>query len=272
MMNVDTLRRAFMLQATVLTVGAAFASSPTPSSQSATPHGKGDKPYDVNRKFYEDGKARPFTGNTIISQIPLHSPIGEALTVIRNTLASHAFSKCWSLLPPSSYHMTVFEGVIDERRKSGFWPAQVPKDAPLQTCTDYFVRQLMDFALNEDFPVRLLVDDFDVNKDSDATLRLVPANPQENLKLRGLRDRLSERMGIRAPGHDDYRFHITLGYLVQWMDDRKIHDCARVQRDCLRYLRDNLGTLELDVPQFCTFNDMLAFDDKFAIGQRPRTL
>ncbi len=56
------------------------------------------------------------------------------------------------------------------------------------------------------------------------------------------------------------------------MDARQTQDYAKVQHDCLAYLHKTLGVLELDAPRFCTFNDMLAFDDKFAIGQRPDTL
>ncbi|KPB72040.1 DUF1868 domain-containing protein [Pseudomonas cannabina] len=271
MTNVDMLRRTFLLQTTALTASAAFASSPA-STLLAMPQGKSEKPYDVDRKFYADGKARPFAGNTIISQIPLRTPANDALTLVRNTLATHEFSQCLSLLPPSSYHMTVFEGVIDEQRKAPFWPAEVPGDAQVQVCTHYFTERLKNFALEENFRLQMRFDEFNVYRDSGATLRLVPANLQERNKLRDLRDRLAQCLGIRSPDHDNYGFHITLGYLVRWMTPEQTRDYASIQRECLGYLRQTFDSIELDAPRFCTFNDMLAFDDKFAIGQRPHCL
>lgn len=168
--------------------------------------------------------------------------------------------------------MTVFEGVIDEQRKAPLWPTDVPRDASVQTCTQHFTERLKDFVLDENFQLRMQIDDFNVYKDSGATVRLVPANMHERNKLRDLRDRLAQCLGIRSADHGNYGFHITLGYLVQWMDARQTQDYATVQHDCLAYLHKTLGVLELDAPRFCTFNDMLAFDDKFAIGQRPDTL
>lgn len=98
MTDVNTFRRVFLLQACTLTASAAFAASPA-STILTMPRTKGDKPYDVDRKFHPDGTARSFAGNTIISQIPLRTPINDALTVVRNTLATHGFNRCLSLLP-----------------------------------------------------------------------------------------------------------------------------------------------------------------------------
>ncbi|CAM3159740.1 hypothetical protein BZK31_19395 [Pseudomonas floridensis] len=268
MTNPTMLRRTFLFQACTMTAGTALASSPLLTMSQTS----GDQPYDVNRKFYENGKARPFAGNTIISQIPLRTPFSDALTTVRNTLAAHAFSQCLSLLPPSSYHMTVFEGVIDEQRDPPLWPTQVAKEATVEACTDYFTERLKDFDLSDGFRPRMRVDDFNVHKDSGATLHLLPVDAQESRKLRNLRDRLADRLGIRAPNHEVYGFHVSLGYLVKWMTDRETRDYAAVQQDCLAFLRQTFDVIELDTPRFCTFNDMLAFDDKFALGKRPNTL
>lgn len=271
MTTVNTLRRAFMLKACAMTAGVAFASASS-STELMLPRAASDKPHDVDRKFFEDGKARPFAGNTIISQIPLRTPINEALTVVRNTIANYDFSRCLSLLPPSSYHMTVFEGVIDEKRMAPFWPNDVPRDASIQACTQHFIARLRNFFIDKNFKILMKIKDFDVYKDSGATVRLAPASSQESQKLRDLRDRLAQCLGIRSPEHDDYGFHITLGYLVQWMNAQQIRDYELVQKRCMAYLQKTLNVLELDCPRFCTFNDMLAFDDKFAIGQCPELL
>ncbi|MBA1229154.1 DUF1868 domain-containing protein [Pseudomonas viridiflava] len=268
MTNANLLRRTFLFQACAMTAGTALAASPLLTM----PQVPGDQPSDVNRKFYENGTARAFAGNTIISQIPLRTPLSTALTTVRNTLAVQAFSQCLSLLPPSSYHMTVFEGVIDEQRNPPLWPPQVPKDATVQACTDDFTERLKDFDLDDDFKLRMQIDDFNVHKDSGATLHLKPLDAQESRKLHDLRDRLAERLGICAPNHDLYGFHISLGYLVKWMTARQTRDYADVQQNCLAFLRQTFDVIVLDAPRFCTFNDMLAFDDKFAIGKQPDTL
>jgi hypothetical protein len=266
----NPLRRRFVLQLPLLAYGMSLFANARADDTFRTMRPSGSlvpTPRDIGGKFNPDGSVRRFLGNTIISHIPLGSSASNAFTAVRDTLRQQDFSPCLTFTPPSSYHMTVFEGVTESKRRLPFWPADLPTDAPMQSCTDHLARKLVGFDLQATLPFKLRITDFNARQDSGATLRLTPADDNEERKLRTLRDRLSERLAIRAPDHDTYRFHVTLGYLVRWMTEEESEAYLKVQQACLRYLQQQVPVLEVGVPEFCIFNDMFAFDTQFNVGQ-----
>jgi hypothetical protein len=265
----NPFRRLFLLNASVFACSAALASEETFSTMRPAAAAS-SKPYDVDRKFNADGTPRRFPGNTIISHIPLATPASEALIAVRDTLKQHPFSRDLAFTPPSSYHMTVFEGVIDVLRTPGYWPADLPANAPLDVCTRQFEDKLAGFRLDTPLPLRMRIADFSVRQDSGATIRLSPFDADEERNIRRLRDRLSDLLQIRARDHVQYGFHVTLAYLVNWMSAAETIDYAATQRDCLAFLQSRVPVLEFGAPEFCVFNDMLAFDTQFLIGQSQR--
>ena len=56
------------------------------------------------------------------------------MLVLHEKLLQSNLSSVITLLPPSSWYITVFEGVCDEVRKPGFWPSDLAVDAPLEDC------------------------------------------------------------------------------------------------------------------------------------------
>lgn len=266
-------RRFFMLNASLAAIaagaGARAAETPaTPDTSGAT----GAKPPSVGRKFNADGSPHTFPGNTIISHIPLATPLSDALTTVRDTLAAGSYAPCLALLPPSSYHMTVFEGVTESSRRNGIWPADLPIDAPLADSHRHLERRLEGFELDCALPLRMRLDAFSLARDPGATIRLLPVDQQENRKLRRLRDRLSARLRLRAPDHDDYGFHISLAYLVDWMTPEQRREYIAVQSDCFNMLQKRVPVMELGAPEFCVFYDMFAFDTLFRVGQGRRRI
>ncbi|ULR31614.1 DUF1868 domain-containing protein [Dickeya fangzhongdai] len=271
----NPLRRRFVLQLPLLAYGMSLFANARADDTFSTMRPSGSlvpTPRDIGGKFNPDGSVRRFPGNTIISHIPLGSSASDAFTAVRDTLRQQDFSHCLTFTPPSSYHMTVFEGVTESKRRLPFWPADLPTDAPLQACTSHLVRKLAGFDLQATPPFKLRITDFNARQDSGATLRLTPLDDNEERKLRTLRDRLSERLAIRAPDHDSYGFHVTLAYLVRWMTEEESQAYLQAQQACLRYLQQQVPVLELSVPEFCVFNDMFAFDTQLKVGQPVTTV
>lgn len=263
----NPMRRLLLLNASMIACGTAVAAAKSPTMRpynSTVPY-----PSDVERKFTASGDALPFRGNTMLSHIALGTAASNALIAVRNTINRRSFSHCLAFTPPSSYHMTVIQGADDAVRKPGDWPADLPLDAPLDVCTAHFERKLANFQLDCALPFRMRIVDFSAHRDSGATVRLEPADDSENRKIRGLRDRIADLLAIRAPGHEQYGFHVTLAYLVTWMNEAQTEDYLSVQPDCLKFLQKTIPVLELGAPEFCTFNDMNAFDMRFLIGQPP---
>src|SRR3546814_7288625 len=94
-------------------------------------------PPDVGSKFYADGRVHPFPGNTVICHVPQqgeHSGCFNALLDIYREAPAHPFVRKITLLPPSSYHMTIFGGANDKPRERKSWPADLPIDMPIERC------------------------------------------------------------------------------------------------------------------------------------------
>src|SRR5450830_1283731 len=84
------------------------------------------KPASVGHKFTADGQVRHFPGNTIICHIDKNSEAFRALLDINVLLERSNLLKRIVPVPPASYHMTVFAGLVDEVRKPGYWPDDLP--------------------------------------------------------------------------------------------------------------------------------------------------
>jgi hypothetical protein len=56
-------------------------------------------------------------------------PVFDALVAARDALAATAAGPTFAWLPPPSYHMTIFDGLLYHRRGADFWPAELSTDA-----------------------------------------------------------------------------------------------------------------------------------------------
>lgn len=242
--------------------GAAAALSPAAGLAAQPP-----LPPDVGRKFHPDGRVGPFGGNTVICHLPQQGAGSEpfnALLDIYRAAPAHAFMRKVTLLPPSSYHMTIFGGANDSERVAGLWPADLPRDLPMADCDRVLGERLKTFLLDCALPLRLRVDLAEpADTERPLTLRLLPFDEAENRKLRRLRDRLSERLAIRAPSHDTYRFHVTLGYLIRWLTPAEAAEFHVALRTWRETVARRCPVIELGAPEYCTLNDMFAFHRQF---------
>ncbi|KIX92451.1 uncharacterized protein Z520_11771 [Fonsecaea multimorphosa CBS 102226] len=239
-----------------------MANSPESNPQAGLP--RLEYPVSIGRKFDADGKVLPFPGNTIICHLSPDHALYRATLGLHDALESHKLASLYTLLPPESWHMTVFEGVTDQTRKPHAWPADLPLDAPLDRCTDLFKEKLKGFDFDSEPPFQLTVVGYDPLIDGIA-LTVVPASAADEARLRGLRDRLSELLQLRHPTHDWYSFHISLAYILRRLDNQQHQEL----RDFLEEYRPKLPLhFELGAPEFCTFEDMFAFSRRFYLGKR----
>src|SRR6202012_873617 len=97
-------------------------------------------PADVGRKFFANGRVRPFAGNTIICHAPQQGDgagyFNALLDIYRDAVVL-PYAKKIALTPPSSYHVTIFGGANDQERKPGLWPKAMPLDASMAECNDW---------------------------------------------------------------------------------------------------------------------------------------
>ncbi|KIW90674.1 uncharacterized protein Z519_08457 [Cladophialophora bantiana CBS 173.52] len=216
----------------------------------------------IGRKFEPDGTLLPFPGNTIICHLSPERAIYRAMLGLHDALKSHKLASQYTLLPPQSWHMTIFEGVTDQIREPHVWPADLPLDAPLDMCTDLFREKLKNFDLGSEAPFHMTIVSYDPLVDGIA-LKVVPATPTDEARLRGLRKRLSELLQMYHPAHDRYSFHMSLAYILRRLDDQQHQELW----DFLQEYRSKLPIhFTLGAPEFCAFDNMFAFSRQFFLG------
>ncbi|KAH6611563.1 hypothetical protein Trco_001583 [Trichoderma cornu-damae] len=226
----------------------------------------GNFPRWIGQKFTPGGALLPFPGNTVICHLAQDSPLFQALLGLYDSLKGQSFASLYALLPPTSWHMTVFEGISDKLRRPGMWPAGLPPGAPLEDCTAFVHSRLEEFDLGDDAPFRMRIEGFEPLLDGIA-LKVVPADGPEERRLRGLRDRISERLLTRHPGHEGYSFHISLSYMLRFLGEEDHRNISSYLEGWRSKLPD---TFELGAPEFCVFDDMFAFRRLFYLAKRSR--
>jgi hypothetical protein len=224
-------------------------------------------PPDVGRKFYPDGSVKRFDGNTIICHLDQQGPNAtffNALLDIYRETPRHDFMRKVTLLPPSSYHMTIFGGANDPDRVPGLWPSDLRLDLPMQACNEALGARLQAVQFGFDEPFRMKVDVGEPKADErPLTIRLLPFDDAEERRLRNLRNRLSDILKIRAPRHDEYSFHITMGYLIRWLNSAEQAEFRQSMKTWRETVATACPVIELGAPEYCVLKDMFAFERQF---------
>ncbi|RVT93478.1 DUF1868 domain-containing protein [Sphingomonas crocodyli] len=224
---------------------------------------RGPYPPDVGSKFYADGRVHPFAGNTVICHVPQqgeHAACFDALLDIYREAPKHAFLRKVALLPPSSYHMTVFGGANDRPRLPKSWPADLSLDMPMAQCTEILTERLKTARIDCRVPIKMRVDPSqDPTNGAPLTLRLLPADAAEHSKLAELRRAIADATKIPLPAPDTYRFHISLGYFIAWLNAAEEASFITTFNRWAHELAAKSPVITLGAPEFCTFHDMFAF-------------
>ncbi|KAK0631685.1 RNA ligase/cyclic nucleotide phosphodiesterase [Immersiella caudata] len=218
-------------------------------------------PIGVPSKFDPEGNVQPFSGNTIIAHLSPQTEFYASLLELHAKLAASPLSSLFALLPPGSWHMTIFEGVCDSVRAPGHWPKDLHHDASLAQCTSHFVSKLENFHLTpaEQPPYRLVATGFS-SFAVGIGIRLSLRTAEEEARFRRLRDRLAETLQIKHAHHKYYELHLSMAYFLRYLNKEQ-----KAQLNAL--LKGHFDPMpkqfELGAPEFCTFEDMFRFDRMF---------
>lgn len=231
-------------------------------SESSVAH-KNKYPAGVGSKFAVDGGVLPFPGNTIIAHLSPSDPLCTSLMELHQKLSASPLSSIFTLLPPESWHMTIFEGVCDQVRYPGYWPNDLSMEAQLSECNNRFAKKLRSFELNDDeTEFRLRIEGISPLKIG-IGIHLEPETTPEDSKLRRIRGRLSELLQIRHPHHDHYELHLSLAYFIRHPTEEQEKELAHLLLGHLQYAPKRLV---LGRPEFCIFENMFHFERQFYLG------
>lgn len=193
-------------------------------------------------------------GNTVVCHLAAGSATERALSAARARYLAMPDAADLIFTPLSSLHMTLFQGIIEYRRKPGFWPADLPLETSIDDMTASMGGRLAGFPVVEPFGVR-------VAAARPTGLVVEGATPADRRAMQAWRDAFAELWGYRHPDHDDYVFHITFAYPVRWLDDGALPAWQAMLDEVAATLRAEVPVLELRPPAFCAFNDMNHFEE-----------
>lgn len=203
-------------------------------------------------RFDEDGRFLPEAGNTVVCQVIPGAPTEAALARFRAALAALPHADLFAFTPQDSWHMTVFEGVIDTRRDAENWPTGLDPHAHLAETTALMAARLDAFAT---LPTPRMA----ISAATPFGVSLQGATPEDESLARLWRNRLASAFGLHRPNHAEYRFHTTLAYIKRALPADALPLWRAMLAEWTARLQQDLPQMDLAPPAFCTFADMCAF-------------
>lgn len=207
-------------------------------------------------RYDSSGQFLPEPGNTIVCHLLPGSASEQAIVEARAGYLAMTGSEQLAFTPVSSLHMTLFQGIIEYRRKLPFWPADVPLDTPIDDMTAIFMDRLAGFRPEGPF-------EMEVTEATPAGLTLDGVTADDRARLKSWRNRFADLLGYRHPDHDSYSFHITFAYPKERFDDEMIAAWVPFLDTVVEDIRDRAPVIALAPPAFCAFEDMNHFEELF---------
>ena len=211
----------------------------------------------VGTKYHADGTVRRFPGCSIVCRLSPLMPQYARLEWVQTYSRDEFFAKKLAYLPPDSFHMTVFDLVCDQRRVPENWSDSIPLDTPLEE-----VEATICTALESlEFPTRRFNMKFGGLGPFHTTLHVLldPADWATRKALASFREEISRVTGMRHPTHDDYRFHVSLAYLLRPLSKQDKSDYLSYTAEIGARLEAVFSTLRLGQPELVLFEDMHDF-------------
>ena len=213
----------------------------------------------VGQKFNKDGSVRRFPGNTVISKITPATPIYVAIVEAQQRLKAANWAGKYAFLPPSSFHMTVIEGLCDHVRRPELWSKELDLEMPFDEVNQFMLERFARLSPLTRIEMRILP----IKTSRLLVVGLEPADPECARSLQHFRDEFSLGTGIRFPDHDTYRYHITLAYnLIELTADEE-PAVVSAQEDVQSGLASGYPSIALKEPRLTFFENMFHFDDAF---------
>jgi hypothetical protein len=211
----------------------------------------------VGEKFHTDGSVRSFPGNTVISKITPDMPIHADLVKAQERLKAADAAGKYVFLPPSSFHMTVVEGLCDQMRSPQLWSSKLPLDMPLAEINHFVFDCFARLALPPAFTMRISKLTFP----RFLAIILEPADAETARSLHDFREQFSRDTGIWFPDHVAYTYHITLAYCLVHLTADEERIIYTEQQEIQQSLSAAYPSIELGRPRLTFFENMFRFDD-----------
>ncbi|KAK1253106.1 hypothetical protein MKX08_004293 [Trichoderma sp. CBMAI-0020] len=214
----------------------------------------------------ESSNASPATPLSAISaQTLLSSPASPPSS--HRSAPTRPYQSSSTSSPKNSWHMTVLGGIHGDKVTLGKRAPEFEGQS-LEAVTEGFSQKLRQLGLELEQqglapPYKMRIRRFNGAKFF-IGLQVEGATAEEEKRVRLLRDRLADALGLRLPNDDTYGSHITVAYLMRYIEgkDRKMLNALFEKHLSEVQLKFELGAVE-----FCTYENMYAFARLFCLGE-----
>ena len=207
----------------------------------------------ADNKFDDKGKALLWPGCTIICQIPLHSDLSNEITNFQKKLKYFNPKETYSYLPPSSFHMTLFDCCNVNTKNTEYWPEGINKNFDYQVVAAELNKRIENYIFPEELNLKLKM------FYGGFSIVLEPFSNKDEKILRNCRDELSSLLKIKFENHQRYTFHITLAYILRELKEDEIKKLLEFNKNLFQEFDKEFPKIILNKPEMSTFESMLEF-------------
>ena len=102
-------------------------------------------PAHLGTRYDRSGNFLIEPGNTVVSHLVSGSPSEAVVLAVREKMLAMPDADRLAFTPVSSLHMTLFQGIIEYRRRLPYWPQDVPLDTSIDAMTRLYLERLKGF-------------------------------------------------------------------------------------------------------------------------------
>jgi hypothetical protein len=198
-------------------------------------------------------------GNTVVCHLIEGSPSQQAIIQARERFLAMPEASQFAFTPISSLHMTLFQGIIEYRRRLPYWPEDVALDTGIERMSEIYVDRLQSFRPLGPF-------DIEVTEVTPVGLSVNGITAADRRVMKEWRDAFADVFGYRHPDHETYAFHITFCYPMARLPEVALPAWQAMLDGTLATLRESARVIELKPPAFCTFDDMNHFEERLVFA------
>ncbi len=205
-------------------------------------------------KFTPDGAVQIWPGNTFICHVDRRSQAYRAIQELQEEIKKSPFNRFFTFLPPPSFHMTVYQGLSPDTKPGAGWPDDIPQTLSRDDATALMLSRLEGLRLPQAF--RIKVDGLFAGH----SLTVAGADKADESALRQARVALRDNTGIRFGDFDDYVFHISMAYLIDWLSEKTARELVAFSDEVFGQFQSAIGVIDLGPVEFCSFDSMHHFE------------
>ena len=207
----------------------------------------------VENKFDDKGTPLPFPGCTIICNIPLNSYLSDQIIIFQNKMKNFNPEQTYFYLPPSSFHMTLFDCCNLNTKNTNFWPSNIDPNMDYKDVAIELNKRIQNYIFPEKLNLKLKM------FFGGYSIILEPFSEKDEKILRNCRNELSSLLKIKFENHQRYTFHITLAYILRELKDDEIKKLLEFNKNLFHEFDKKFPKIILNKPEMSTFDNMLEF-------------